>query len=240
MSQHTSERERASLDALQSEIRYKFKNLSLLLQALTHTSWSNENNIAGFHNERLEFLGDAVLELCITEELFRRFPDAREGSLTDLRSQLVNESVLASLASGIGINKCLRLGRGEENQGGRCRPAVLADAFEALLGAIYEDSGIEAAKQVIADAYADKWPESPVQTRAKDPKTLLLEYCQRQFHEPPVYSVLSARGPGHERTFEVEAQMPDGSKARASGASTKKAEQAAALAALVLLGKESV
>ncbi len=127
---------------LQKELGYTFKNPELLTTALTHSSYINENSCTE-HNERLEFLGDAILEIHISEELYKRFPNAREGILTHFRSALVNEKSLAELAGQLRISDCLRLGIGEENQGGRTRPALIADALEAVLGAIYLDSNSE-------------------------------------------------------------------------------------------------
>lgn len=217
---------------LQKILKYRFKNLLLLEQALTHTSWANEHGLVEFHNERLEFLGDAVLELCITEQLYRRYPAAREGTLTGMRSRLVNEPELAALARRLELDRYLRLGKGEEQQGGRHRNAILADAFEALLGAVYEDGGFEPARRILETLYSRELPDEPPIPREKDAKTLILEYCQRTFREPPLYAVILAKGPSHEREFEVEIQLPDGRKYTAAASSTKKAEQAAAAEAL--------
>lgn len=220
------------LQQLQKSLKYQFKNPLLLEQALTHTSWANEHGLVEFHNERLEFLGDAVLELFITEQLYRRYPAVREGMLTGMRSRLVNEPELAAIASRLELDRYLRLGKGEEQQGGRHRAAILADAFEAILGAIYEDGGFDAARHTLASLYTQAWPGAPQVSKEKDAKTLVLEYCQQAFRQPPIYTVLSVKGPGHKREFEVELQLPDGSKFTAMESSTKKAEQAAAATAL--------
>lgn len=130
-----------TLDVLQDRIGYRFKDESLLVLAVTHSSWANEHSAGNAHNERLEFLGDAVLEIAVSAQLFARFPDAREGELTRLRSSLVNEATLAVIARKLHLDDCLRLARGEENQGGRQRDSLLSDAMEAVFGGVFVDWG---------------------------------------------------------------------------------------------------
>lgn len=226
-----------ALKAFQEKLGYDFKDVAQLELALTHTSWANERNMPGANNQRLEFLGDAVLELCVSEELFSRFSEAREGALTEARSSLVNESELACIARDLGLNKLIRLGKGEEKQDGRNKDSLLADAFEALLAAVYLDGGFEAARGLVARVYARRWPESAGRQKEKDPKTLLQEECQKLFREMPLYTLVESSGPEHARTFVVRLSLPDGSEFMGSESSAKKAEQVAAAQALSALKK---
>ena len=224
---------RASLEEL---IGYVFVRPEILDLALTHSSRANESGCGGVHNERLEFLGDAVLELCVSWELFRRFPDAREGDLTRLRARLVSSASLAGLARGLGLDRLLRLGRGEEMQGGRQRDSVLSDAFEAVLAAVYADGGFDAAQRVVARIFSSHWPREARILPRKDCKTLLQEMAQARFKALPVYGRTDCRGPKHARIFEVVLFLPDGREFSATGPSWKKAEQNAARKALSFLG----
>ncbi|SDB01965.1 ribonuclease-3 [Desulfonatronum thiosulfatophilum] len=214
---------------------YTFGDLCLLHEALTHSSFANESAGRGQSNERLEFLGDAVLELCITEELFARYPDANEGQLTTFRAMLVNEAVLADLTRKLRIDQALLLGRGEENQGGRHRQALLSDAFEALLGAVFLDGGYATAKEWVVEQFADLWPKQVEVTVEKDHKTKLQELTQQNFRDRPSYVLEGSSGPEHERTFHVLLKLPSGDEFRSSGSSVKKAEQNAAKQALMFL-----
>ncbi len=217
---------------LQKRIDYVFGDQSLLLTALTHTSWLNEHHMADSHNERLEFLGDAVLELVISSNLFVAFPKHREGELTRFRSALVNEGMLATLAQEIKLDALLRLGKGEEAQGGRKRNAVLADALEALFGAIYLDGGFFAARRVIEYLYTDHWPKHTQPAQTKDYKTQLQEHTQRLCKALPVYSLMKSQGPEHAKSFTSCVALPDGESFSAEGPSLKRAEQKAAQKAL--------
>lgn len=154
-----------TLDVLQDRIGYRFKDESLLVLAVTHSSWANEHSAGNAHNERLEFLGDAVLEIAVSAQLFARFPDAREGELTRLRSSLVNEATLAVIARKLHLDDCLRLARGEENQGGRQRDSLLSDAMEAVFGGVFVDGGIEKARAVVERLYTDLWPKNATKVR---------------------------------------------------------------------------
>lgn len=227
----------APYEKLQEALGYKFAQPGLLARALTHTSWAHEANMPGEHNERLEFLGDAVLELCVSAVLFHRFPADREGDLTRIRSGLVNATALAGIARSLGLPDELKLGIGEERQGGRQRDAILADVLEAVLAAIYLDGGFVAAQKTVGRWFAGLWPSQPEPVR-KDAKTALQEECQRQFHAFPLYSVLKTSGPDHARTFQVEVKLPDGQAFVAQGVSSKKAEHAAAGLALASLNQQ--
>lgn len=231
------------LEQLQRDIPYQFNQVKLLSTALTHSSYANERQNAMEHNERLEFLGDAVLELCISDELYKRFPDAREGRLTTMRSKLVKQETLADLAREMGLQDTLALGKGEESQGGRDRDALLSDAFEALLGAIYLDGGFEAVREVVKLRFQSIWPGNDENEKPKDNKSRLQEATQEHFKERPVYILLGGEGPEHAKIFKTRLELPDGSVFEASGTSVKRAEQTAAgaaLRALSLRGKEPV
>lgn len=221
---------------LQKCIQYQFQDLSLLELAMTHSSWANEHSAGNRHNERLEFLGDAVLEIVISAQLFIRFPEAREGELTRLRSGLVNEATLAALARSLRLDTSLRLARGEEHQGGRNRDALLADAMEAVFGAVFLDGGMEEARQVIEHLYEDQWPSTTVAVHRKDFKTRLQEATQQLSKELPVYALEDMQGPEHAKIFAVRVTLPDGRIFRASAPGLKRAEQEAAKVALEEMG----
>ncbi|MDR3320033.1 MAG: ribonuclease III [Desulfovibrio sp.] len=226
--------------ALEARLGHVFVRPELLTQALTHSSIANESAEEGMgHNERLEFLGDAVLELCVSIALFRRFPVAREGNLSAMRSRLVSANSLAKLARELGLDKMLLLGRGEEIQGGRDRDSVLSDAFEAVFAAVYEDGGFAAASASVERVFALLWPvigESVHQ--AKDYKSRLQEKILEVFKELPIYQRMASRGPDHARIFEVMLRLPDGREFLGSGTSCKRAEQNAACDALAALQQE--
>lgn len=223
------------LEQLQRDIPYRFGQVKLLRAAMTHSSYANEQQDAVNHNERLEFLGDAVLELCISEELFRRFPDAREGELTAMRSRLVNQDTLAELARSVLLERTIILGKGEEAQGGRERDSLLSDTFEALLGAIFLDGGFAAVSEVVRTLFAPHWPERSGKVKVKDAKSRLQEVTQRMFRDRPVYFLLSSSGPEHDKVFTVRLELPDKREFVAEGSSVKRAEQNAACDALVFL-----
>ena len=220
------------LNRLQKDIPYRFGQVKLLVAAMTHSSYANEQQDEVEHNERLEFLGDAVLELCISEELYRRFPGIREGDLTAMRSHLVNQESLARLARKIGLDKSIILGRGEEAQGGRERASLLSDAFEALLGAIFLDGGFEAARATVRRLFEESWPDQEVRPKSKDGKSRLQEVTQQLFKARPVYSLINSEGPEHDKRFRVRLELPEGTIFIGEGSSMKRAEQAAAHAAL--------
>ncbi|WP_300787562.1 ribonuclease III [uncultured Desulfovibrio sp.] len=218
---------------LERALGYRFANRSLLALALTHSSWANEGGSLRQHNERLEFLGDAVLELAVSKELFERFTRLREGELTRLRSQLVSTPSLARLARSLDLGRALFMGRGEERQGGRDRDAVLSDAFEAVLAAVYEDGGFAAAHACVRKLFSPLWPKrEDASPRHKDFKTLLQEIMQQRYRDRPLYRLLASHGPEHAKVFEVVVSLPDGREYAACGTSCKKAEQEAARLAL--------
>ncbi len=206
---------------------------------MTHSSYANERNAGAENNERLEFLGDAVLELTVSEELFRRFPEVREGELTRMRSRLVSQPTLAQLAREMGLHEHLRLGRGEESQGGRNRDSLLSDAVEALIGAIFLDAGFDAAKEWVIDMLHSRWPKRPETSRIKDYKSRLQEATQQLYKARPLYALAGSAGPEHEKQFLVLLTMPDGREITAQGPSVKKAEQLAADKALRLLDEDA-
>ena len=220
---------------LQRGIPYRFGQVKLLTAAMTHSSFANEQQDGTEHNERLEFLGDAVLELCISAELYQRFPDTREGDLTAMRSRLVNQDTLAALARKIGLDQAIILGKGEEAQGGRDRDSLLSDAFEALLGAIYLDGGFEAAQSVVCGLFSGNWPERSGRVKSKDGKSRLQEVTQQLFKARPIYALLGSEGPEHDKVFTVRLDLPDGTVYVAEGSSVKRAEQTAAHMALAKL-----
>lgn len=223
------------LEGLQRSISYRFGQVKLLTMALTHSSYANEMSMP--HNERLEFLGDAVLELVVSDELFRRFPDSPEGVLTKLRARLVSMPSLAEVAKTLELERYLFLGRGEESQGGRSRDSLLSDAMEALMGAVFVDGGFEAARVVITGLLSKRWPKDAEPPKAKDYKSQLQEFTQRLHKARPVYRLAGSFGPEHDKRFEVELTLPDDSIVVSQGSSLKKAEQTAARKALEIFGE---
>ncbi|ABB38505.1 ribonuclease III [Oleidesulfovibrio alaskensis G20] len=226
-------------EKLQDVLCYRFADVRLLETALTHSSYANERGTEIEHNERLEYLGDAVLELTVSEQLFTRFPEAREGQLTRMRARLVSKPSLAELARELKLDTYLLLGKGEESQGGRTRSSVLSDAFEAILGAIFLDGGYAAAGKTVLHVFSSRWPQGAEAARTKDAKSTLQELTQRLFKERPVYTLLGSSGPEHEKIFKVRLLLPDGRALETEGQSVKRAEQKAAGLALELLEGES-
>jgi len=218
--------------ALARSLDHTFARPELLATALTHSSFANERGDIANHNERLEFLGDAVLELCVSEEIFARYPESPEGELTLLRSQLVNEGSLAAMAKALRLEEHIRLGKGEENQGGRARPALLSDVFEAVIGALFLDGGYAAARRFVAETFRDVWPDRPLAPKNKDFKSRLQEHTQKTHKARPVYALLGSDGPEHDKRFRVRLTLPDGRELTAVDKSVKKAEQLAARMAL--------
>lgn len=224
-----------ALAELQNRLGHSFRDESLLRLALTHPSVAHEAGTALRHNQRLEFLGDSVLELALTTELFAKFPDADEGQLTKCRAKLANATSLAAHGRSLGLGAHLVLSRGEENTGGRERSSTLADAFEAVLGAIFLDGGIEAARAFVLREMTADLSELTLPTGIENPKGELQELLQSKSPVAPVYQLISAEGPDHSRHF-ICAVLHDGAElARGSGKSKKAAESDAALAALKTL-----
>jgi ribonuclease-3 len=216
---------------LESLLGHRFSDRKLLHEALTHRSFGAP------HNERLEFLGDSVLNLVIATELFERYEDLREGELSRLRAALVREQTLHELALGLRLGHWLRLGEGEHKSGGSQRPSILADALEAVFGAVYSDGGFTAARGVIRRLYESRFQLLDPAAPSKDPKTRLQELVQARHLPLPVYSVLSTRGAAHDQVFEVECTVESFDvRTRGTGASRRLAEQDAARHALELIG----
>lgn len=207
--------------ALEKRIGYRFRDQGLLAQALTHRSF-------GFpHNERLEFLGDCVLGCAVAEALFQRFPELPEGKLTRARSSLVRESSLAGVASGLDLSKFLRLDEATAMNNGAERPSILADALEALYGAIFLDGGYPAARDAITRTFGAALAQINPEAVEKDAKTSLQEYLQARRRAMPQYRLVASHGPKQKLTFEVECVVGD-LKAAGSGSSRQRAEQQAA------------
>jgi len=221
------------LKALQKTLKVRFKHPSLLEQALVHSSYANENpTLAPASNERLEFLGDAVLGFVIAEELYKRFPQFSEGEMTRLRSSLVRRDALARTAKDIKLGDYLYLGKGEEASGGRRKLANLAGAIEAIIAAIFLDRGLATARDFIlraADKQLDKVPSQGVEA---DYKSRLQEIIQSRQQPIPSYQVIEATGPAHQRRFTIEVRVGKNVLGRGSGRSKKAAETEAARSAL--------
>ena len=208
---------------LQRKLGYSFAQASLLQQALTHRSHGTP------HNERIEFLGDSVLNCCIAQELYRRFGDLKEGELSRLRANLVRQETLAELAQELELGTYLRLGEGELKSGGFRRPSILADGLEALFGAIFLDGGFAAVQDVIRGRYAHLLEHLDPQAPGKDPKTLLQELLQARKIALPQYAVVATQGAAHKQSFQVECQIPQlAIRTTGFGASRRIAEQEAA------------
>jgi len=228
-------RDHERVQTLQRDLGMEFSNTTLLREALTHRSYLNEINQAWPSNERLEFLGDAVLGLMTTDYLFHRFPDLGEGELTNLRSALVRTETLARFSAEIKLGGYLFLGRGEEMSQGRHRPAGLACAFEALLGAIYLDQGYEAAQQFIMQ-FIEPELAAVVEGRLhKNPKSVLQELVQAGMQQTPSYHVIEEYGPDHAKAFTVEVRVGTRVLGHGQDRSKRGAEQVAAEAALTHL-----
>ena len=216
-------------DDLQQKIGIRFKNIDFLKEALTHRSYLNENpSWQHDNNERLEFLGDAVLELVMTEELFNRFPEKEEGELTIYRAGMVNTKNLAIVAGELGLAEQILLSRGEAKSfAGRSRESISADAVESLIGALYLDQGYATAKEFI-DKFIVPGLDKIAEEGGKDPKSLVQEMAQSRYKVTPSYKVLSESGPAHERTFRVGLYFDGDLKAEGQGSSKQEAETEAA------------
>lgn len=224
-----------ALKTLATKLGHSFNDSDLMLLALTHRSFSSKNN------ERLEFLGDAILNFVAGEALFNRFPQAKEGQLSRLRSKLVKGETLAIIARHFGLGDYLRLGSGELKSGGFRRDSILADSVEALIGAIYLDAGMEKAKQRVLVWLEDEFKNLTLVDTNKDPKTRLQEFLQSRNAELPKYEVTNIEGEPHERTFYIECYLEIiDKKTRGQGSSRRIAEQQAAGRALELLESKKV
>ena len=222
----------ADLAALQKTLGISFKDPSLLEQALVHTSYVNENPGTTTSNERLEFLGDAVLGFIIAEELYQRLPQSSEGEMTDLRSSLVRGDALSRMAKAISLGNYLYLGKGEEVSGGRRKPANLAGALESVIAAIFLDQGSSGARAFILRLMDKELKKALSQGIEPDYKSQLQELIQARHQQTPTYQVIEEMGPDHDRRFTVEVRVDDAILGRGSGKSKKLAEAEAARSAL--------
>jgi ribonuclease III len=220
-----------SLDRVQQSIGYEFRDGTLLRRALTHRSFS------AAHNERLEFLGDSVLNCAVALALYQKFPQLPEGELSRLRASLVSQPALAALAEPLALGKCLALGEGELKSGGAQRPSILSDTLEALLGAVLLDGGFDAARGVIERVFSVPLASISPQSAGKDAKTRLQELLQRQRQPLPLYTVTAIRGEAHEQEFEVECVIAHlNIRCSGRGSSRRRAEQEAARLAFEIAG----
>jgi ribonuclease-3 len=227
---------------LEAALAYRFADRTLLERAITHRSWAHEHVKPGedekarrLHNEAFEFVGDSVLGLVVADYLFRSYQTLTEGELSRMKHRLVSAPTLARAAERLNLGRYMRVGRGEEKTGGRLKPALLADAFEAVLAAIFLDGGYTAATEFVSHALGDELAgANPEEAAAADYKTLLQERLQAEWRVIPQYSVVETLGPPHSRTFRVEVRWP-GESVRGEGSTIKMAEMAAARRALELL-----
>jgi ribonuclease-3 len=222
----------SDLNALQAEIQYQFRDPEMLRLALTHPSVAHELGRTVRHNQRLEFLGDSVLGLALSRELYEKFPDVSEGPLTKARAQMINRRTLAEQARHIGLREHLILGRGEEANLGRNRASALADAFEALIGAIFLDGGFDEARAFVLRSFERVFGELTSIPTLDNPKGELQELLQGQSSEAPQYELLNISGPDHDREFECVVTHAGAELGRGRGKSKKAAQSEAAMAAL--------
>ena len=224
---------KSDLDRLQRTLGYQFRDPGLLDLALTHRSFGNRNN------ERLEFLGDSIVNMVIAEHLYEHFPKAREGQLSRLRARMVKGVTLAELGREFGLGDYLRLGSGELKSGGYRRESILADAVESIIGAIYRDSDFYTCRELVLGWFAGRLSNLSIVDTQKDPKTRLQEYLQSRQYPLPQYEVVSVEGEAHAQTFHVECALPSlARKTTGSGSNRRLAEQEAARLALKALGVE--
>lgn len=223
---------------LEKNIGYKFKNIKLLTNALAHSSYANEVRGGVSSNERLEFLGDSVLSIITSEHIYERFTDMPEGELTKLRASLVCEKALCGYARELNLGDFLLLGKGEDRGGGRQRDSILADAFEAVLAAVYLDGGMEVAKPYVLRFITAELEHMDEPDGFKDYKTALQEIIQRNPEESVTYILASEQGPDHAKEFTVEVRLNSNVIGVGKGRSKKRAEQMAAKQALSLMGEE--
>ncbi|MDJ0739000.1 MAG: ribonuclease III [Gammaproteobacteria bacterium] len=218
---------------LQQRIDYQFNNVELLERALTHRSLGARNN------ERLEFLGDAILGFAVADGLYHAAGDADEGQLSRMRAHLVKRETLAAIARDLQLGEVLKLGPGELRSGGQTRDSILADAVEAIIAAVYLDGGIDAARRLVRRLLGDRLAEPTTQTQLKDAKTRLQEYLQSMGRPLPTYQVIDIRGDAHDQTFRVVCSVGIVDDAEGEGGSRRKAEQAAARAMLTRIEAEA-
>ncbi len=222
-----------NLDELQAQLGLRFRAADLLIEALTHRSYINEQGaVPTRNNERLEFLGDAVLDFVVTHALFRRYPDMPEGELTQLRQALVRTEALAEMALACNLGEYLRMSRGEEKTGGRLRQNMLADTFEAVAGALYLDQGTEAVENFVIPLFLPRLERILAENLHKNARSMLQEWSQAEYGVAPSYRVIEATGPDHEKDFTVEVLLADQVIGVGNGSSKHAAIQAAARVAL--------
>lgn len=226
------------LRSLEQLMHVRFRQLALLDQALSHSSFVNEiPKQNGLHNEKLEFLGDAVLELVISRELYDSYPSYLEGELTKLRAAVVRKATLAKIAKRIGIGPYMRLGKGEEIGGGRKRNSLLADAIEAVIGALFLDGGLNAARKFILEHFREEIDRLDHDRHKMDYKSILQEITQSRFQTLPKYTIISESGPPHDRTYKVLISISNEPYGTGTGHNKKEAQQEAARIALKKLQK---
>jgi len=218
---------------LEDRLGYRFKNERLIIEALTHKSYKKPYN-----NERLEFLGDAVLDLIVGEYLYKKFPTEDEGVLSKIRASLVNESGFTQLARKIGLGEYIFLSPAEENNDGRNKPSLLSNAFEAVIGAIYLEAGLPMCQQIVVTLLEETYPRIDLNTLSKDYKTALQELTQAIHGVTPTYTLIDSKGPDHKKEFEIAVVLGTRTIASAWGKSKKEAQQKAARIALDILRKE--
>jgi ribonuclease III len=221
------------LAELEDKVEYTFRDLGLLKKALSHKSYTNERRMSTLHhNERLEFLGDAVLELGVSDLLIHYFPESHEGEMSKIRASLVNETALAEQARKIDLGKYIYLGKGEDQCSGREKNSLLSDAFEALLGAIYLDGGFQKGAALVKRLFQPEISRAGTEDISRDYKTKLQEEVQTRFKEAPEYRLVSETGPDHAKVFEIHLYVKGEKVSLGTGKSKKQAEQSAAQAAL--------
>ncbi|MDH3454064.1 MAG: ribonuclease III [Desulfuromonadales bacterium] len=224
---------------LEASLGYSFQESALLAEAMTHRSYANEAHAEALQdNERLEFLGDAVLDLVISQHLMEALPNSQEGDLTRIRAEVVALPSLARLARSLDLGSCLLLGKGEESSGGRTKPSLLADALEALFGAIFSDNGFDSAKSAIMPLFVPLLQQAS-KAEGQDFKSRLQEYLQATQRDLPVYTLTETTGPAHERLYRIDVLIDNCAYGSGQGRTKKSAEQAAAQATLQLLDNDS-
>lgn len=220
------------LNRIQTLIKVKFKDKSLLNRALTHRSYANEKRNHVKDNERLEYLGDSVLALVVNEYLFKRFEKYLEGDLAKIKSVVVSEATLSKIAAMMNLGSFVMMGKGEEHSGGRERPSILANTLEALIGAVYLDAGLKASKKFVLSLLKKDIERIDSLSYLRDPKTTLQEFVQRKYKERPIYEVIEEAGPDHQKEFKVILKIHDRDITTGIGSSKRKAEMEAAREAL--------
>ena len=233
--QQLTQKNKKKLQEMEALLGYKFSDLTLLQQALVHSSFGFEQLADARNNETLEFLGDAVLDLAVSDMLFHMYRGIKEGELTKMRAGLVKESTLAGMAKGIELNTFIMLGKGEEASRGRTKPSILAGTFEALIGAVYLDQGYEKAFHLISTHFGPMLPAKKEKMLVEDAKSHLQEKLQEQFNQAPTYHLDTEKGPDHAKKFTVSVRFLGKVLGVGSGGSKKTAEQQAAETALAAL-----